>query len=145
MLAINRFSKAQSPVRLLGSGAPAALAIGFAMALGLGLLRPSAALAESDEALAKEGCACVEKPYAKTQELIALVTKAQANGDTAQLMSMQGEMMGIVSAAQRCFDDLAKKYPKVAADEARLERINAEMEKICPAPQMPGMPPAPKP
>ena len=107
----------------------------------LPLVASSAARAASDEELAKEACKCLEAPHKKTEEMVAALKQAQASGDVSQLMKLQGEMMGIASMTQRCFEELEKKHPDVAKDQARIERINGEIEKSCPAPRPPGMTP----
>ncbi len=84
--------------------------------------------------IAEEACRCLEKPHAKAAEMVERVKSARASGDTTTLMRMQGEMIGLMSVAQRCFDELEEKHPEVAADEARSRRVGELTDELCPNP-----------
>ncbi len=89
---------------------------------------------EGIQPIAKEVCACLKKPYAKLAELAEILETAKASGDFSKLMTMQDEVVGMTDAGTECFEKLEKKYPKIADDEEKIQKINAAADEICPNP-----------
>lgn len=85
-------------------------------------------------AATKDVCKCLEAPYAKAKEALAMIQQAQATGDVSELMAAQGEMMSVINTSTRCFEHLSKKYQDIANDEKLKKEIMAKAEKQCPNP-----------
>lgn len=79
-------------------------------------------------------CECLEEPYAQAQQVIDMVGAAQSSGDMSALMAAQGEMMGVISASNRCFEALAAKYPDINQSEALQQQVMAIADEQCPNP-----------
>ena len=86
------------------------------------------------DAAAKDVCKCLEAPYREAEKAMKLVEQAQASGDMSQLMALQGEMMGVVSATTRCFEDLSKKYTVIDNDPKLQADVMDKADKLCPNP-----------
>lgn len=99
------------------------------------LLAPNFAMAGPNlEEATNDVCKCLEKPYEQTRKAMEMIKKAQASGDTSQMVSAQGEMMGVLSASSRCFATLPKKYPEIDKDDKLKNRVMTMAEKQCPNP-----------
>lgn len=83
---------------------------------------------------AKDVCKCLEAPYEQAEKALKLLKQAQATGNTAELMSAQGEMMGTISASTNCFNNLEKKYQIISQSEKLQKEVMALTEKLCPNP-----------
>ena len=63
-----------------------------------------------------------------------MLKNAQASGDMSQMMTAQGEMMGVMNASTRCFDALTQKYPEIAESDELQEKVMAIADEQCPNP-----------
>lgn len=86
------------------------------------------------DAAAADICNCLEEPYKQITRSVALINKAQASGDTSQLMRAQEDVMESINAATPCFEALSKKYPEIDQSDALKESVMAIAEKQCPNP-----------
>ena len=83
---------------------------------------------------ADDVCKCLEAPQKQARKAMELIHQAQASGDMSQLMSAQGEMMGVIGESGRCFDALAKKYPEIDQSNELQSKVMAMAEQQCPNP-----------
>ena len=116
----------------------------IAMVVSTAVLVVSSSSAQATDAdlraVARDVCACLEEPQAKIAELAETLKAAQASGDFEKLMGLRGEMGSVADASDACFDELEKKYPKIAENEEKIEAVNAITEEICPNPTVDLMP-----
>ncbi|MDH3638039.1 MAG: hypothetical protein OES09_06185 [Gammaproteobacteria bacterium] len=108
-----------------------------------GLVLPAAtAFAVDIDQAAEDGCACMRGPYAKIEALTPLISEAMVTGDASKIMGMQGELEGLMNAAQACFEDLNEKYPEIDSSQVLKDQATALMSQKCPRPPLGlGMPP----
>lgn len=101
------------------------------------LICSTAAFAGPDlDQASNDVCKCLEAPHNQAKKAMELLHQAQASGDMSQLMSAQGEMMGVLSESNRCFEGLAKKYPEIDRSNELQNKVMAMAEQKCPNPAM---------
>ena len=86
--------------------------------------------------IAEDVCRCLKEPHAKLAELAEILEEAQATGDFSRLMTLQGEMVALTDTSTDCFDELEKKYPKIAEDEEKIDSVNSIVDDLCPRPEL---------
>ena len=98
-----------------------------------GLMCSSVVLADV-KAAANDVCACLKAPYAKVEESLVLINKAQASNNQAQLLAAQSEIISVVRKSMECFQTLSSKYPKINQSETLREQVMQAADEQCPNP-----------
>ena len=62
-------------------------------------------------------------------------SKAQASGDTSELMAAQDEIKAVFGESDRCFDALSTKYPEIEASEYLQKEVMDIAVQQCPDPR----------
>ena len=86
------------------------------------------------QAATDDVCNCMAEPNRVAQQALELIRHAQASGDTSRLMAAQGEMMGVMTAASRCFEQLPGKYPEINRSDELKNRVMDMANQQCPNP-----------
>lgn len=86
------------------------------------------------DAAAKDVCKCMDEPNKRAAQAIEMIRQAQASGDMSQITIAQGDMMGVMTAATRCFEALPAKYPEIDKSDELKNRVMELAEQQCPNP-----------
>lgn len=86
------------------------------------------------QAAANDVCKCLEEPNKVAARVIKKLKQAQASGNSKQMMTYQGEMMGVMTVATKCFEQLPAKYPEIDKSKPLQDKVMALTEKQCPNP-----------
>lgn len=95
---------------------------------------PAAGTADNIQQAAEDICSCFGDNGSMSNELIEALKNAQATGDMSVLMQYQGEMMGVVSAFEKCFEGLPAKYPDINSNPELQNQVMALVDQHCPNP-----------
>ena len=101
---------------------------------GMLLFLQATAQAADLSAAATDVCQCLEAPYKKVSEALERLSEAQASGNGANQATAQGEMMAVMGAAERCFNALPAKYPKIDKNKALQDKVMKMVDQQCPNP-----------
>ena len=85
---------------------------------------------------ANDVCACLKEPYRIVEDVMAKLAEAQVSGDYSKLIQVQGEMMAVINASSKCFDELPSKHPEIDQNETLKNQVMEKVEKQCPNPAL---------
>ncbi len=100
---------------------------------------PNLAYANTVSDASDDYCKCAKPSFDGIEEM----KLAMNNGNMAALQQMAGKMQANTQELQACFSKLEGKYgEQINGDEAFKQKVQAEIDKKCPRPQigLPGMP-----